>query len=101
MSFDVTTLLGFHVVVSLVGIATGLVVLAGLIANNRLEGWTLIFLATTLATSVTGFFFPVQQILPSHIVGAISIEIRHSDCHGHSAHALQMPWRGKFAISPP
>ena len=75
MSFDVTTLLGFHVVVSLVGIAAGLVVLAGLVANKRLEGWTLIFLATTLATSVTGFLFPVQQILPSHIVGAISIVV--------------------------
>ena len=73
MSFDVTTLLGFHVVVSLIGIATGLVVLAGLIANKRLEGLTLIFLATTLATSFTGFLFPVQQLLPSHIVGAISI----------------------------
>ena len=80
MSFDVTTLLGFHVVVSLVGIATGLVVLAGLIANNRLEGWTLIFLATTLATSVTGFFFPVQQILPSHIVVPVQSGRRHHGC---------------------
>ena len=75
MSFDVTTLLGFHVVVSLIGIATGLVVLFGLMANKKLEGLTLIFLATTLATSFTGFLFPVQQLLPSHIVGAISIVV--------------------------
>ena len=99
MSFDVTTLLGFHVVVSLVGIATGLVVLAGLIANNRLEGWTLIFLATTLATSVTGFFFPVQQILPSHIVGAISIVVLALAIVAKYGRHLAGSWRWIYVVT--
>jgi hypothetical protein len=99
MSFDVTTLLGFHVVVSLVGIATGLVVLAGLIANNRLEGWTLIFLATTLATSVTGFFFPVQQILPSHIVGAISIVVLALAIVAKYGRHLVGSWRWIYVVT--
>jgi Zn-dependent protease with chaperone function len=99
MSFDVTTLLGFHVVVSLIGIATGLVVLVGLIANKRLEGLTLIFLATTLATSVTGFFFPVQQILPSHIVGAISIVVLAlAIVAGYGKH-LTGSWRWIYVVT--
>jgi hypothetical protein len=99
MSFDVTTLLGFHVVVSLVGIATGLVVLAGLIANKRLDGWTLIFLATTLATSVTGFFFPVQQILPSHIVGAISIVVLALAIVARYGRHLAGSWRWIYVVT--
>ena len=62
-----------HVVISLVGIASGLVVLCGLLTSNRLEGWTALFLATTVLTSVTGFFFPADRLLPSHIVGIISL----------------------------
>ncbi len=39
-----------HTLISLVGIASGLVVLFGLVAGKRLEGWTVLFLATTVAT---------------------------------------------------
>jgi hypothetical protein len=65
----------FHVVLSLMGIAAGLVVAAGTFGSKRLEGWTAVFLATTILTSVTGYFFPVDKILPSHIVGAISLVV--------------------------
>jgi hypothetical protein len=64
-----------HVVISLLGIGTGLVVMAGLLRSARMDRWTAVFLASTLATSVTGFFFPVEHVLPSHIVGAISIVV--------------------------
>ena len=47
----------FHVVLSLIGIAAGLIVMVGMWAGNRLDGWTALFLATTVATSVTGFLF--------------------------------------------
>jgi hypothetical protein len=62
-----------HVVLSLVGIAAGLVVLRGMLDSRRLEGWTALFLTTTVLTSVTGYFFPRDQILPSHIFGAVSL----------------------------
>ena len=62
-----------HVVISLVGIGTGLFVLFGMIDNKRLEGWTGLFLAFTFATSLTGFGFPFVKLLPSHIVGLISL----------------------------
>ena len=62
-----------HVVISLVGIGSGLIVLLGLLSSRRLAGWTVLFLLTTVATCVTGFGFPFTQLLPSHIVGIITL----------------------------
>lgn len=62
-----------HVVISLVGIFSGFVALFGLLAGKRLDGWTELFLVTTVATSVTGFGFPFHQFLPSHGVSIISL----------------------------
>ena len=64
-----------HVVLSLVGIGAGLIVMSGLLAGRLLHGWTALFLVTTVATSVTGFGFPVDHLLPSHIVGIISLVV--------------------------
>lgn len=55
------TLTKIHVVISLIGILTGLVVLIGLISGRRLNSWTAWFLASTVATSATGFFFPLPR----------------------------------------
>jgi len=62
-----------HVVISLVGIGSGFVVLFGLFSAKRLDGWTALFLATTVATSVTGFGFPFDHLLPSHKVAITSL----------------------------
>jgi hypothetical protein len=62
-----------HVVISLIGIASGLVVLYGLLGNRWLPRWNALFLATTIATSVTGFGFPFDHLLPSHKVGILSL----------------------------
>jgi uncharacterized membrane protein SirB2 len=64
-----------HVVISVIGILTGFVVVGGMIAGRRLDGWTAVFLATTAATSITGFGFPVDHVLPSHVVGLISLVV--------------------------
>ncbi|MEN3333762.1 MAG: hypothetical protein V7641_3127 [Blastocatellia bacterium] len=73
MIFNLATYTIIHVVISLVGIGTGFVVLFGLLTGRRLDGWTAVFLATTVATSVTGFGFPFEHFLPSHGVGIISL----------------------------
>jgi len=62
-----------HVVLSLVGIATGLVVLFGMVTSRSFGGWTAVFLATTILTSLTGFLFPFERVLPSHVFGVISL----------------------------
>src|SRR5258707_3599368 len=62
-----------HVVISLIGIATGAVVSLGMLSGKRLDSWTAIFLVSTAATSVTGFGFPFDHLLPSHKVGILSL----------------------------
>jgi len=62
-----------HVVLSLIGIFAGAIVLFGMLRAKRVDVWTALFLATTILTSVTGFFFPSDHLLPSHIVGIISL----------------------------
>jgi hypothetical protein len=62
-----------HVLLSLVGIASGLLVVYGMLRGKRFDGATAIFLVTTALTSLTGFLFPVEHILPSHILGIISL----------------------------
>lgn len=67
------TLTKIHVVISLIGILTGVVVLIGLISRRRLNGWTAWFLTSTAGTSVTGFFFPFHGVTPGIILGIISL----------------------------
>jgi hypothetical protein len=68
-------MLGFHVIVSLIGIVSGIVVLVGMLSAQRMAGLTAVFLATTALTSVTGFFLPTEHLLPSHVVGIISLVV--------------------------
>lgn len=73
--FDPTTWTGFHTWLSLIAIATGFIVMADLIAGRDRRGWTMAFLVTAFATSATGFGFPFNGVLPSHIVGAIALAV--------------------------
>ena len=73
MILGMNTFTFVHVLISLLGIASGFVVLCGLFTSDRLPGWTLTFLLTTVATSVTGFGFHRDHLLPSHVVGVISL----------------------------
>ena len=82
-----------HVLISLIGILSGFVVLFGLLSAKRLEGWTGLFLVTTVATSVTGFGFPIDRILPSHIVGIISLLVLAAAIIARYAFRLSGFWR--------
>ena len=73
LSVETFTLL--HVIISLVGIAAGLVVVFAMIAGKPLGLLNTVFLVTTIATSVTGFFFHSKAIGPPHIVGVISLVV--------------------------
>jgi hypothetical protein len=63
----------FHVLLSLIGIGAGFIVVFGLLTAKRYDGWTLLFLASTLATSLTGFLFPYHGFQPSYLIGVLSI----------------------------
>ncbi len=64
-----------HVALSLIGILTGLIVAFGLLVSKRLDGVTAIFLVTTAATSITGFFFPFHGITPGIVFGILSLVV--------------------------
>lgn len=97
MSTSAFTLL--HVVISLVGIAAGFVVLFGMFRSERLDGWTAIFLVTTILTSVTGYFFPRDQVLPSHIVGALSLLVLVVAVLAFYGYRLNGSWRWIYVAS--
>ncbi len=62
-----------HVIISLVAIASGIVLLVGMLGAHRLPGWTALFLVTTILTSVTGFMFPINGFTPGIGTGIVSI----------------------------
>lgn len=64
-----------HVAITLVAIASGMIVLFGMLGAHRLPGWTALFLVTTILTSVTGFMFPIHGFTPALGVGIISMVI--------------------------
>jgi hypothetical protein len=64
-----------HVVISLIGILSGIIVLAGMLMGRSYPALTALFLGTTVLTSVTGFLFPLTSLGPSHIVGVISLVV--------------------------
>jgi len=89
----------FHVVLSLVGIGSGFVVVYGLIGSKRFDGWTAIFLTTTVATSVTGFLFPVHRFLPSHGVGILSLIVLAICILARYRSELAGGWRRTYVVT--
>lgn len=87
-----------HVLISLVGIGSGLLVTFGLLTGKRLEGLTAVFLITTVLTSVTGFGFPFDHLLPSHKVGIISLVILAAAIPARYLFHLAGAWRWIYVI---
>ena len=73
MILGMTTFVFVHVLLSLIGILTGVVVMLAMLGSKWAPAWTSIFLTTTILTSVTGFLLPAKTVMPSHIVGIVSL----------------------------
>jgi hypothetical protein len=86
-------MLQLHVILSLVGILTGFVVLYGLVTGVSSSGWTTIFLATTILTSVTGFPLPPFGFDPPRAVGVISLVLLTLALAALYAFRLAGAWR--------
>jgi hypothetical protein len=99
MIFGMTTFTFVHVVLSLIGIFSGFNVMFGLFAAKRLDGWTAIFLASTVATSVTGFLFPFHRFLPSHGVGIVSLLVLAVAVLARYAFRLAGAWRRTYVVT--
>lgn len=99
MILGMTPLLFVHVAISLIAIAAGLVVLSALLKGTLARGWTGAFLATTVATSVTGFLFPFNGFTPALGVGVISMIILAAAIAARYAFHLAGAWRGVYVVT--
>jgi hypothetical protein len=97
MSLATFTLL--HVIISLIAIVSGLVVMSGLLGSRRQPGLTAIFLLFTILTSATGFLFPFTQLLPSHMIGILSLVLLAIACIALYAMKLDGPWRSIYVVT--
>lgn len=82
-----------HVIISLIGIASGAVVMWGLWNAKRLGSWTALYLLTTVLTSATGFLFHSVSFGPPHIVGVISLAVLAVTIAALYVYRLAGPWR--------
>lgn len=87
-----------HILISLVGIASGFGVLSGLLTGKLFPRWTAVFLATTTATSVTGYFFPFHGITPAIVVGGLSLLALAAASYALYGRNLAGVWRKAFVI---
>jgi hypothetical protein len=88
-----------HVAISLIGIGSGVVVMFGLVTGRSFNGWTTLFLVTTILTSVTGFGFPVARFMPSHGVGILSLIVLTFAVLARYRFHLEGPWRWVYVIT--
>ena len=88
-----------HVIISLVGIAAGIIVMFGLLGSKPMPGLTAIFLLFTILTSATGFLFPFEKLLPSHIIGALSLVLLAIACIALYGMKLSGRWRWIYVLT--
>jgi hypothetical protein len=83
----------FHVLLSLIGIAAGLIVALSMLGANRQPVVIALFLLTTVATSVTGFMFHFASFGPPEIIGVISLIVLSVAILALYAFKLAGSWR--------
>lgn len=99
LGMSLETFTQIHVVISLIGIGSGLIVVFGMLSGKLLHGWNGLFLLTTVLTSVTGFGFPFEHLLPSHKVGIVSLLVLAIAILARYARHLAGGWRRTYAIT--
>jgi hypothetical protein len=88
-----------HVIISLIGIASGILVLFGLLGSSRMPGMTAIFLLTTILTNATGFLFPFEGFKPSYVIAALSLVLLAIACIALYGMKLAGAWRWIYVVT--
>jgi hypothetical protein len=102
LGLSLSTFVLVHVIISLIGIAAGFVVMFGMLGSNRMPGWTAIFLLLTILTSATGFLIPPlvsDKLLPSHIIGILSLVLLAIACFALYGQKLSGSWRWVYVLT--
>jgi hypothetical protein len=94
-----TPFTAFHTILSLVAIVAGAFVMMMLVKNRRPGICTVTFLVTMIATDVTGFMFPFTKLLPSHMVGILSLLLLLIAILGQYVFHFAGAWRWIYAVT--
>jgi len=94
-----TTFTQVHVALTLLGIFAGFIVAFGLLTAKRLDSWTAFFLLSTVATSVTGFFFPFHGFTPAIGVGIVSLVVLAVAIFARYSRQLTGAWRWIYVVT--
>ncbi len=97
MSLHAFTLL--HAVIALIGIASGLIVLFGMIANKPLNALHGVFLTTTVLTSVTAFGFRFHGFNPPINLAIISLVVLAIALFARYGRHLAGGWRRTYVVT--
>jgi hypothetical protein len=99
---SLSTFVTVHVIISLIGIVAGIIVMFGLLGSNRMPGLTAIFLLFTILTSATGFLIPpllTETLLPSHMIGILSLVLLAIACIALYGVKLSGAWRWIYVVT--
>jgi hypothetical protein len=99
LGLSLSTYTTIHVIISLIAIAAGFITVFGMLTRDRMARWTAIFLIMTVLTSATGFGFPFDHVLPSHVVGAISLVFLAVALFAVYVKHLAGAWRWIYVVS--
>jgi hypothetical protein len=102
LGMSLSTFVTLHVIISLIGIVAGIIVMFGILGSNRMPGLTAIFLLFTILTSATGFLIPPllsEKLLPSHMVGILSLVLLAIACIALYGMKLAGAWRWIYAVT--
>ena len=88
-----------HVIISLIGIVSGVLVMFGLLGSSRMPGMTAIFLLTTILTNATGFLFPFEGFKPSYVIAGLSLVLLAIACIALYAMKLRGAWRWIYVLT--
>jgi hypothetical protein len=99
LGMSLSTFTAVHVIISLIAIVSGIIVMFGLLGSNRMPGLTAIFLLFTILTSATGFLFPFEKLLPSHMIGILSLVLLAIACFALYGMKLSGAWRWVYVVT--
>lgn len=99
LGMSLATFTMVHVIISLIGIVSGIIVMFAMLGSSRMSGLTAIFLLSTILTNATGFLFPFTQLLPSHMIAIISLVLLAVACIALYAMRLAGPWRPIYVVT--
>jgi hypothetical protein len=98
LGLTTSTFTTVHVIISLIGIFSGIVLLLGWLGGRQSGGLAALFLASTVLTSATGFLFHSTSFGPPQVVGVISLVVLAAAIVALYVFGLAGFWRWVYII---